>query len=257
MNPTLALLKILKTENNWKDALNRSPEAFKIRVKSKKTAPIKQEMITNNEWYLQYPTLIKQREPKHITKEDLINIVAWKLFRSTKFRPAFMKRVTENSEDLVVETSTKAFEFLDKIDIGNTKEEKYDAIVKAIKSLCKLYGIGFATATAILAPIYEFIPFMSDEIIWFAHSNVQSKKKLVYDHHEFKMVYQLCMEKVDELSNSGKEWTCNKVQETVWACSVDLEYNKELQIIWDKEDLKKRKRDQKENHKLDNQKNKK
>jgi hypothetical protein len=253
MNPTLALLKILKAENNWKDSLNRSPESFKIRVKSKKTAPIKQEMITNNEWYLEYPALIKQREPKHITKEELQNIVTWKLFRSNKFRPAFMKRVTENSEDFVVETSTKAFEILD-----NIGQNRYDAVVKAIKSLCKLYGIGFATATAILAPIYDFIPFMSDEIIWFAHYNVQSKKKLVYDHHEFNRVYQFCFEKVQELNKTGNDWTCNKVQETVWACSVDYEYNKELQAIWDKEDLKKkRKRDQKENHQVDNQKNKK
>jgi hypothetical protein len=239
---------VLITSTHWKDSLKNYEEALRLKVKSKKNSAVKQEFIEINLWYVEeYPKIMEgRRESKNslkgmfINKEELANIVMWKL-NMGHFRPHFMKRVMENEDEFIQECSLKSFEELDKL---KSVEDKFAGFNSAIKCLSKLYGIGPTTATAILAPFHDMVPFMSDEIIWFAFRNNSAKKRLSYDKKELHQVFELCKTQAELLNKEdGLTWTSDKVQKAVWSCTVRKYFHDQLQAKWDHEDSKKRKRE--------------
>ena len=97
--------------------------------------------------------IVNARDSKHITLDELANIMKWKLARG-KARP-LQKLVESNSNAAVITASTAAFSFLD--------SGKWE---KAIEAISALKGIGVATATAVFAPFAPAtVPFMADEVM--------------------------------------------------------------------------------------------
>jgi len=101
------------------------------------------------EWYNSLQNVIKQRTPPHITLEELIKVVEYKLKRG-KFRPGLLQHVAKNSPDTVISVTTRAFQ---------------QDIKEGIKILTELYYVGPATASYILAAFNKNAPLMSDEAL--------------------------------------------------------------------------------------------
>jgi len=97
------------------------------------------------------------RKNSRINKEQLIQIAEWKMTRGV-WRPRNKSLIENNSDASVVKTSKEAIQILqEEADISP------DAIKRSLSHLCKLQGIGPATASAVLSGSSSQIPFMSDE----------------------------------------------------------------------------------------------
>ncbi|XP_047637027.1 uncharacterized protein LOC125127679 isoform X3 [Phacochoerus africanus] len=98
------------------------------------------------------PAAIEGREEKHVTREELGQLLAWKLARG-RFRQRLQQLVSANAPELVVQRSAAAFRLLPDMHV-------------AVTELCALRGVGPATASAVLAAgAPELAAFMSEEAV--------------------------------------------------------------------------------------------
>ncbi|KAK3726646.1 hypothetical protein QZH41_012278 [Actinostola sp. cb2023] len=81
------------------------------------------------------PNAIQKRSEKHLTKDELIQLMQWKLSRG-KFRPRLIEFIKSNTPETITENTTLAFKQLPDVE-------------KAIKKLSELKGVGPATASGI------------------------------------------------------------------------------------------------------------
>ncbi|KAJ4986452.1 DUF1479 domain protein [Stagonosporopsis vannaccii] len=96
---------------------------------------------------------------KHLSKADVERLVEWKLKHGT-FRPALMNLVKSNPADVIQSTTASAFSSLD-----SDKD-----VLKALKLLTVLRGIGPATASLLLSVYHpDAVPFFSDELFRWSH----------------------------------------------------------------------------------------
>ncbi|XP_055265038.1 uncharacterized protein LOC129545203 isoform X2 [Moschus berezovskii] len=104
-------------------------------------------------WYREeLPAAIKARAEKHVTRDELERLLAWKLARG-RFRPRLQQLVAANTPELVVQRSAAAFRLLPDMHA-------------AVMALCALRGVGPATASAVLAAgAPEVAAFMSEEAV--------------------------------------------------------------------------------------------
>ncbi|KAF2690859.1 hypothetical protein K458DRAFT_382437 [Lentithecium fluviatile CBS 122367] len=94
----------------------------------------------------------------YLKKEEIVSLVEWKLKHGT-FRPKLLNLVKENADTLIEETTKKAFALGSKDGVGDGD------VMKALKILSALKGIGPATASLLLSVYHpEHIPFFSDEL---------------------------------------------------------------------------------------------
>merc|ERR1712232_1179371 len=78
-----------------------------------------------------------------------------------------------------------------------------------VTSLCSdLKGVGTALASGILAPIFEDVPFMTDEAL------KAVRLPLRYDLDSYKVFAQKMIQKADQL---GKKWTAERVGRALFA----------------------------------------
>jgi hypothetical protein len=156
----------------------------------------------NRFWTTLYPKLVADREVKSIELSELSNIMKWKLSRG-KMRP-LQKLVDSNDPNTVLRLSTQAFAAMD----SSTNW------LNAIKLLCELKGVGEATASAILAPLYpETCPFMSDEVI-----EATTTGGLKYDSKTYAAVRDALVSKAEALNHlqSVHVWTAEDVGKALW-----------------------------------------
>lgn len=112
--------------------------------------------------YQTTPSIIAQRRAggdPHVRLEELTALVEWKLSHGT-FRPSLKKLVAQNSDEFVQETTRTAF-----------SAQVDDTTIKTVlQELCRLRGIGPATASLLLsASDSERLPFFSDELFRWCH----------------------------------------------------------------------------------------
>lgn len=149
---------------------------------------------------------ILERSLPHVTKEELILVVSWKLKRGT-WRPKLLDYAKSHSEQEVIEASSEAFQHL--ATIPPTDE----TVCKASTALCKLKGVGPATASLMLSLVSSSCPFMSDEAL----NLTQTPRD--YTLKSYMMLRAKLTTKAD-LLNQAKgeiEWTPVSVERALWS----------------------------------------
>ncbi|KAL4987594.1 hypothetical protein BDW68DRAFT_187929 [Aspergillus falconensis] len=107
----------------------------------------------------------KGRRGGHLSKEDLVRLMEWKLKHGV-YRPALLGMIRQNKEKTISDATASAFSSLPASDEEN---ESFEAIERALSTLVTpLRGVGPATASLILSVACpEMIPFYSDDVyLW-------------------------------------------------------------------------------------------
>jgi hypothetical protein len=144
---------------------------------------------------------ILQRSPPHLTQEELVLVVDWKLKRG-KWRPKLLDYAKVHSNEDVIKVSTEAFKRLDSFSVDD------ESVCKANTTLCKLKGVGPATASALLSLVSQYCPFMSDEAL-----NLTATPR-DYSLKSYTMLQAKLRLKAQAL---GKEWTPTMVERALWS----------------------------------------
>ncbi|XP_072798427.1 uncharacterized protein [Vicugna pacos] len=119
--------------SRWAAVLKRHPEVLRTR------AGPRGRLEALDRWYREeLPAAIKGRVEKHVTRDDLEQLLAWKLARGL-FRPRLQQLVTVNSPELVVQRSAAAFRLLPDMHA-------------AVMELCALQSVGPTTASVPAQP---------------------------------------------------------------------------------------------------------
>ena len=111
------------------------------------------------------------KDTTYITKDELINLMDWKLNIGT-FRPSLPKLIRSNTEESVKEVTKAGFkimlDYFQKLpsDFWShaTNEDLNDykkLIRQAMKELCKLKGVGPATSSLIMNCLYKIQPMFA------------------------------------------------------------------------------------------------
>ncbi|CAK0784462.1 hypothetical protein CVIRNUC_007666 [Coccomyxa viridis] len=157
-------------------------------------------------WFFdELPVAIAARSPKHLTSEELVRIVDWKLTRG-KWRPKLLDYAKSHSETTVRAATSAAFDI-----ISSTQSAQAD-LKAAMGSLTELKGIGPATASAILTAMSPHVPFMSDEAMAAA---LKGKKEYTLPY--FLKYAAAVEEKASSLSTEGCMFTPKDVERALWS----------------------------------------
>eukprot|EP00762_Andalucia_godoyi_P003681 ANDGO_00739.mRNA.1 hypothetical protein SARC_00495 len=147
---------------------------------------------------------IQQRVPKQLTVFELAKIVQLKMTRST-FRPRNQSIVESNTNDKVMRATATAFSIMD-------QASSIEPLKKAMAVLCKLAGVGPATASLVLSIVYPHsVPFF-DELQARVVLNVS---EVSFTLRTFDEYYQLVMQKANKLRLHPADVTC-----ALWTASV-------------------------------------
>lgn len=149
----------------------------------------------------------QQAKKSGLQIDSLEKIASWKLTRGT-WRP-LLPRIMSNPPGLVKSCWKAA---VDSHGRGGT-----------IAALTKLDGIGPATASAITAPVFEDLPFMSDEALLASGCPLKYDLR-TYDAFAAKLQAKaLSLEKGSTRNNKGKAfWTAERIGRALWACAVSV-----------------------------------
>ncbi|RMZ03395.1 hypothetical protein D0862_05683 [Hortaea werneckii] len=122
------------------------------------------------------PAVIQQRNPKFISKDELLKLTEWKLSHG-KFRPTLLKLVDSNDVMTVKTTAIEAYRILPP---SNDTAPSAENIRKVLDVFTRLKGVGAATATLLMASNDQTnIPFFSDEVYrWIHHDDAPTKPAL-------------------------------------------------------------------------------
>jgi hypothetical protein len=145
---------------DWQSMLLNYDDAV-ARVAAAKKKP---ELVSLDKWlWADFPQVVSRRSSPCCTKEELTRIMQWKLLRG-KNRPALLNLIRQNSEDSVHSISQEAFGLLHN-NSSSSSDSSTISWKAALSKLTELRGVGPATASAVLAPLVENIPFMADETL--------------------------------------------------------------------------------------------
>ncbi|GAB5364541.1 hypothetical protein AAMO2058_000979100 [Amorphochlora amoebiformis] len=181
-------------EKEWRKELRMYAETLSTHAK---TTPRNSKLVEDDTYMTtKLPEILKKKSC--ISKADLERIMRWKLARG-KFRPTLPGLIRRNSEESVESVSKDAIRIMT---AGDTKQ--------ALKTLCKLTGVGPATASAILATSYpKTVPFMADEAM---DADKQLGPRKYTLAHYILFAESMCA-KAKEL---GGDWTANDIVRALW-----------------------------------------
>lgn len=189
-------------------------------------------------WFFKELTpAVRSREPAHVTKDELVKLVQWKLKRE-KFRPRLLGYAQSQDEALVVDVTSKGFGILkqtgakkvgaevvedEKVkdgsssgfedEDGENKDEMLESIVESLECLTELKGVGPATASGLLAALNDGCPFMSYE----AMDAVLGKGKDGFTVIAYRKLAKMLRGKAADLSSDGNVWTAVQVEQALYS----------------------------------------
>lgn len=185
------------------NSLLLNAEELLYSVVSSKLFLLSQKQYNDEKWSLveldqwkteQLPKILQKRHQKgklHITKDELVLIMQWKLSVG-KFRPTLPKLIASNGKTDVETVSADAFAFFIKeCESGKLTLADYQRIIReSLKILCVLRGVGPATASLVLSLLTEITdlapPFFSDEcFIYIVRDALRPKMPIKYNVKEY------------------------------------------------------------------------
>lgn len=183
-------------------------------------------------WYEdQLKHQLKARDSPHVTRDELVKLVEWKLKRE-KFRPRLLSFAKNQEESTVVEVTTRAFGLLNDVegkekeasdseDEGDEEDSKaLKQIIKSLVCLTELKGVGPATASGLLAAVDDGCPFMSYEAM---DAVFGGKGKEGWTVDVYERLASLVRRKSRELSCEERSWTAVEVEKALYSCrALDL-----------------------------------
>ena len=139
-----------KDLNIWQDVLTK----YNVTIQELASYKKKPDLVSLDKFYRDdYINIVTTRDPPLLQLPELSKVMKWKLNRG-KMRP--LQKLVDSNRDDDVREITKA-------SIQSLKDGDWEVGILTLKSL---KGIGPATASAILAPLFpDLIPFMSDEVL--------------------------------------------------------------------------------------------
>ncbi|XP_007659240.1 uncharacterized protein LOC103167439 [Ornithorhynchus anatinus] len=157
-------------------------------------------------WYQEeLPAAIAGRREKHLTRDELVRLMAWKLARGT-FRPRLQQLVATNPSETVERCTRAAFGLLPDVEA-------------AITELSKLKAVGPATASAILtAGAPDSVAFMADEAV----AAVPGLSPIQYTLKHYTRYLGEIRARARRLNQVDAEadWTPHRVEMSLWAWTV-------------------------------------
>ncbi|KAI7551305.1 hypothetical protein KC331_g2632 [Hortaea werneckii] len=185
------------------------------------------------------PAVIQQRDPKFISKDELLKLTEWKLSHG-KFRPTLQKLVDSNDVMTVKTTAIEAYRILPP---SNTSAPSAENIRKVLDVFTRLKGVGAATATLLMASNDQTnIPFFSDEVYrWIHHDDAPTKPALkgggasgwtrevrytIKDYLEFYPKVQQLRERLN-LESNGVQVTALDVEKVAYVLGTPARVRKE------------------------------
>jgi len=190
----------------WRKVHAKYDEVLKLKSQTEAKGKGKPDLITLDKWYQEeLPSILKNREHKFITKDELAKLMTWKLSRG-KMRPMLPSLIQQNTESSVEEASRKAF--------GSLPD-----LSKAIKELSVLRGVGPATASAVLAAgDPESAPFMADESVL----AVPEITVIKYDLKCYLTYAEAVKKATKELKKKDPEydWNAHKTELSLWTYAM-------------------------------------
>ncbi|XP_058621458.1 uncharacterized protein zgc:112496 isoform X1 [Onychostoma macrolepis] len=151
------------------------------------------------------PAAISARSERFLTHAELVKIMEWKLTKG-KFRPRLKQLIGSNSEEAVQSSTSKAFGLLPDVQA-------------AITELCKLKGVGPATASAVLAAgAPGEVAFMADEAV----ESIAELRPVEYTAKHYALFLQKILNKTSQLNKADgqRDWTPHRVEQCLWAWAV-------------------------------------
>jgi hypothetical protein len=152
---------------------------YKARIKDSKKVT---EAIKRDKWrYEELPQSVKGNKSTAIDLPQLERLVQWKITHGHN-RPFLPAMIRKNDTKAVKEVTTAAAK-----DLNGFRGDKDTVATKVLDTLCRLTGVGPATATLIVS-VYapDEIPFFSDEVYeWLIVPQGDVMPKLKYDKKEY------------------------------------------------------------------------
>ncbi|KAH9809421.1 hypothetical protein DFH28DRAFT_905328 [Melampsora americana] len=169
----------------------------------------------------------KELDSEWTPKIKLETVLRWKMLRG-KFRPTLPSLVNSNSEELVTSVIDEAMKQL-----KECKSVQDSLSSGAIETMCKLKGIGPATASAFLSWVRPtLIPFMSDESAEYLQSDIGPIKYTLPYYKQYAISMETKMKELNEQSHKNDRWDVGLIERTFWTLKV-LKTGLELSE-WDK-----------------------
>ncbi|XP_073687361.1 uncharacterized protein [Garra rufa] len=164
------------------------------------------KLLKLDKWFQEdLPAAISARSERSLTHAELIKLMEWKLTKG-KFRPRLQQLIGSNSEEVVESSTSKAFGLLPDVQA-------------AITELCKLKGVGPATASAVLAAgAPDEVAFMADEAV----ESIAELRPVEYTAKHYALFLQKILNKTSQLNKADgqQDWTPHKVEQCLWAWAV-------------------------------------
>ncbi|XP_056306657.1 uncharacterized protein zgc:112496 [Danio aesculapii] len=188
----------------WKAVHNKYWTVVEAKSAGKKKTSGK--LLQLDKWFEEdLPAAITARPERFLTHAELVKIMEWKLTKG-KFRPRLQQLIGSNNEEAVQSSSSQAFSLLPDVQA-------------AIKELCKLKGVGPATASAVLvAGAPDKVAFMADEAV----ESIAELRPVEYTDKHYALYLQKMLWKTSELNkvDAQQDWTPHRVEQCLWTWAV-------------------------------------
>lgn len=165
-----------------------------------------------DEWYHnELPRMLAARSPVHVTKEEFLEILRWKMKRGV-WRETNRLRIANTDGRIIKKVARDAFASARGLSnsIASTSKE----FKQPIQILSELDGVGPATASAVLAAYRpDLYPFFDE---WIA-GQIPKLGKVAFTPSYYWKYADALREKAKKLTElCGENWNAQDVGQTLW-----------------------------------------